>query len=75
MAHISAGLKAAVLSFAVVLGAGATAAQAQGLVTTQKLSASLANELVGETVAICAQKGQKVSQVGGSDRSRASRRV
>jgi uncharacterized protein GlcG (DUF336 family) len=40
-----------------------TAAQAQGLITTQKLSAALANELVGETVAICKQKGYAVAAV------------
>ena len=44
------------------LGA-ATTAQAQGLVTTQKLSAALANELVGESVADCAKKGYKVVAV------------
>jgi uncharacterized protein GlcG (DUF336 family) len=36
---------------------------AQGLVTTQKLSAPLANELVGEAVANCAQKGYTVTAV------------
>jgi uncharacterized protein GlcG (DUF336 family) len=36
---------------------------AQGLVTTQKLSAPLANELVGEAVANCAQKGYAVTAV------------
>ena len=36
------------------------AAQAQGLITTQKISAALANELVGESVADCARKGYKV---------------
>ena len=35
--------------------------RAQGLVTTQKLSAALANELVGEAVANCAQKGYTVT--------------
>jgi uncharacterized protein GlcG (DUF336 family) len=45
-----------------VLGIG-TAASAQGLVTVQRLSAPLANELVGETVAICAQKGYAVTAV------------
>jgi uncharacterized protein GlcG (DUF336 family) len=50
-----------VLAFA--LGAAATAAQAQGLVTIQKLSAPLANELVGESVAACAQKGYTVTAV------------
>ena len=51
---------------AVVMGAllaGATGAQAQGLVTMQKLSAALANELVGDSVAICAQKGHSVTAV------------
>jgi hypothetical protein len=32
-----------------------TGALAQGLISTQKLAASLANELVGESVAGCAQ--------------------
>jgi uncharacterized protein GlcG (DUF336 family) len=36
---------------------------AQGLVTMQKLSAALANELVGESVAQCAQKGYTVTAV------------
>ena len=36
---------------------------AQGLISTQKLSAALANELVGESVANCAQKGYKVVAV------------
>ena len=40
-----------------------TGAGAQGLVTIQKLSAPLANELVGESVAICAQKGYAVTAV------------
>jgi uncharacterized protein GlcG (DUF336 family) len=38
----------------------AGAAQAQGVVTIHKLSAALANELVGESVADCAKKGYKV---------------
>ncbi len=42
MSRISAGLQAVAL----VLGALATGAQAQGLVTTHKLSAALANQLV-----------------------------
>ena len=33
----------------------------EGLVTTQKLSAPLANELVGDAVASCAQKGYAVT--------------
>jgi uncharacterized protein GlcG (DUF336 family) len=57
--RISAGLQVLIL----VAGAAATGAQAQGLVTTQKLSAALANELVGESVAACAQKGYSVVAV------------
>ena len=38
-------------------------APAQGLLTVQKLSAALANELVGESVAACAQKGYAVTAV------------
>jgi uncharacterized protein GlcG (DUF336 family) len=49
---------------AVVLAlAFAGATQAQGVVTIQKLSAALANELVGESVADCARKGHKVVAV------------
>jgi uncharacterized protein GlcG (DUF336 family) len=51
----------AVLALAVA--GGATGAGAQGLITMQKLSAPLANELVGETVASCAQKGYAVTAV------------
>jgi uncharacterized protein GlcG (DUF336 family) len=45
------------------VGALTTGAQAQGLITVQKLSAPLANELVGEAVANCAQKGYIVTAV------------
>src|SRR6266852_4491190 len=48
---------------AVALVGTATGAWAQGLITMQKLSAPLANELVGETVATCAQKGYAVTAV------------
>lgn len=54
MLRISAGL--------LLLSFGMTA-HAQGLITTQKLSAALANELVGESVADCARKGYKVVAV------------
>ena len=47
----------------IALAAGATSAQAQGVVTTHKLSAALANELVGESVAQCARNGYKVVAV------------
>ena len=49
--------------FALAVAGGASGAGAQGLITLQKLSASLANELVGETVASCAQKGYAVTAV------------
>ena len=51
------------VAFAVAFGAAPMALNAQGLVHTQKLSAQLANELVGESVASCAQKGYKVVAV------------
>ena len=38
-------------------------AQAQGVITTHKISAALANELVGESVAQCAKNGYKVVAV------------
>jgi len=62
MSRLSQGLPAAALTLAAVM-ACATTAQAQGLVQTQKLSAPLANELVGESVAQCAQKGYTVTAV------------
>ena len=57
MARFSMAASAALLGCVAFASAGA---QAQGLVTIQKLSAPLANELVGETVAVCAQKGYPV---------------
>ena len=41
----------------------AASVNAQGVVTTQKLSAGLANELVGESVRECVQRGYKVVAV------------
>src|SRR6266849_7265604 len=49
--------------FAFVIAGVATGSWAQGLVSMQKLSALLANELVGDTVAICAQRGYTVTAV------------
>ena len=43
--------------------AASSALQAQGLITTHKISAALANELVGESVAQCARNGYKVVAV------------
>jgi uncharacterized protein GlcG (DUF336 family) len=61
MPRISTRLRAA--AFALAAGAAATAVQGQGLVTTHKLSAALANQLVGDSVAACAQKGYHVVAV------------
>ena len=58
MSRVPAGLTAVTIAVT-----AATGAQAQGLVQTQKLSAPLANELVGQTVATCAQKGYAVTAV------------
>jgi len=60
MSPVSAVLQIVVLALAFVAGAAPTGVQAQGLLTVQRLSAPLANELVGETVAICAKRGYKV---------------
>jgi uncharacterized protein GlcG (DUF336 family) len=51
------------LAFAAIVLATAVQAQQKGLVTIQKLSASLANELVGESVKICAERGYAVVAV------------
>jgi uncharacterized protein GlcG (DUF336 family) len=48
------------LALAVLLVAGSFGAMAQGVYQRQQLSAALANELVGDTVAICAGRGYKV---------------
>ena len=48
---------------AAVITGIAAASSAQGLVSMQKLAAPLDNELVGESVAICAQKGYTVTAV------------
>ena len=59
MARISPKRTAAALSAAVVFAAAG--AHAQGLVTIQKLSAALANELVGDAVAECVKKNYAVT--------------
>ena len=43
-----------------LLVAGSASALAQGVYQRQQLSAALANELVGDTVAICTSRGYKV---------------
>lgn len=50
-------LRLSAVTLAMVIAGGA---QAQGVVTTQKISAALANELVGDSVAQCAKNGYKV---------------
>jgi uncharacterized protein GlcG (DUF336 family) len=62
MSRVLARLHVTVLAF-FLGGVVATGAWAQGLVQIQKLSAPLANELVGEAVANCAQKGYTVTAV------------
>src|SRR5262245_58044237 len=62
-ARVGVGLHAVVLTLLGVGGAALGDAQAQGLLTMQKLSAPLANELVGDAVAQCAQKGYAVTAV------------
>ena len=48
------------IALTAALVAGASGAIAQGVVNSPRLSAALANELVGETVAICTSRGYKV---------------
>jgi uncharacterized protein GlcG (DUF336 family) len=60
MLQVSIRLLAGAVGFAAI-AAAAIGVRAQGLVTIQKLSAPLANELVGEAVASCAQKGYAVT--------------
>ena len=52
-----------VIGLLVLLARPAAAAEAPGLLTTQRLSAALANELVGQAVAACAQKNIAVVAV------------
>lgn len=51
------------VAFSLAFAAAPAALNAQGLVNTQKLSAQLANELVGDSVATCAKNGYKVVAV------------
>jgi uncharacterized protein GlcG (DUF336 family) len=55
--------KTAVLALFCAAALTSPTAQAQGVVTIQKLSAALANELVGESVAECAKKNYAVTAV------------
>ena len=60
MASFSTGLKGVTLALGFIAGAVSTGALSQGVVNMPQLSAALANELVGTTVAICAKQGYKV---------------
>ncbi len=60
MSSFSTGLKGVTLALAVAASVAPTAALSQGVVNRPQLSAALANELVGDTVAICAKQGHKV---------------
>src|SRR6266403_2006248 len=60
MKSFSTGLKGVTLALAFVAGAVPTGVLSQGTVNRPQLSAALANELVGDTVAICASRGYKV---------------
>jgi uncharacterized protein GlcG (DUF336 family) len=51
------------VAFSLAFAAAPAALNAQGVVTTQKLSAALANQLVGDSVANCAKNGYKVVAV------------
>ena len=62
MSRLSMGLQPVLLALAFVAGAPLES-QAQGVINQPRLSAHLANELVGETVAACAQKGYNVVAV------------
>lgn len=61
MSRVSSVWKYGVLAAAVALAA--VGAEAQGLINNPKISAALANQLVGDSVAACAQKGYKVVAV------------
>ncbi len=63
MSRFPAGVVFAVLVAGAATGAQAQGVQPPGLIQSQKLSAALANELVGESVAQCAAKGYKVVAV------------
>src|SRR5215471_15264280 len=61
MSRVSSLWKYGVLAGAVALAAAG--AKAQGLISNPKISAALANELVGDSVAACAAKGYAVTAV------------
>ena len=60
MSSFAKGMQGATLALGLVAGVVATGADAQGVVNRPQVSAAIANELVGESVAICAKQGYKV---------------
>ena len=60
MLPVTKKLQGIALALVFVAGVAPTGALAQGVVNRPQLSAALANELVGDTVAICAKQGHKV---------------
>ena len=58
MSRVLSGLKTVV--FGTVIAATATAAHAQAVLMQPRLSAMVANQIVGDTVAICAQRKYNV---------------
>lgn len=56
----SKGLKGAALALGFAAAAVSAGAFAQGVINRPQVSAAIANELVGESVAICAKQGYKV---------------
>ena len=63
MSKVLTRVQAVALGCGIALGGAAMSAQAQGVVNMPKISAALANQVVGDTVAICAQRGYKVVAV------------
>ncbi len=60
MSSFATGVKGVTLALAVVAVAVPTQVLSQGLINRPQLAAALANELVGDTVAMCAKQGYKV---------------
>ncbi|MDB5812869.1 MAG: uncharacterized protein JWN94_4991 [Betaproteobacteria bacterium] len=60
MLRVSKKCQRIALALTLVAGAAPTGVLSQGVVNRPQLSAALANELVGDTVAICAKQGYKV---------------
>ena len=63
MLRVSTGLRTGVFALAIAGGAAVLGAHAQGLINNPRISAALANQLVGDTVAACAAKGYNVVAV------------